>query len=102
MSPNAGSVAWSNLNGNLQITQFTGIALHPTNPDIAYGGSQDNGTEKFTGCLDVRLDGRCRGGDPWGTLSFSFDYWALFDERGEIRAGPPFFSRRQRNVSHQA
>src|SRR5262249_43561506 len=28
---------WSNLNGNLQITEFVGIALHPTNPDIIYG-----------------------------------------------------------------
>lgn len=40
---------WTNLNSNLNITQFTGIALHPTNVSIAYGGSQDNGTEKYTG-----------------------------------------------------
>ena len=32
---------------DLDITQFIGIALDPTNPDIAYGGSQDNGTAIF-------------------------------------------------------
>jgi photosystem II stability/assembly factor-like uncharacterized protein len=42
------ALTWSDLNGNLQTIQFTGIALDPTNANIAYGGSQDNGTEKFT------------------------------------------------------
>jgi hypothetical protein len=46
-----GSIQWADLNSNLQLTQFYGIALHPTNPHIAYGGSQDNGTEEFTGSL---------------------------------------------------
>ena len=41
---------WTNLNGGgLAITTFNGITTHPTNPDIVLGGSQDNGTEKFTG-----------------------------------------------------
>ena len=40
---------WTSLNTNLQITQFTGIALDPTDPNVVYGGSQDNGTEKYTG-----------------------------------------------------
>jgi VCBS repeat-containing protein len=42
---------WTDLNGNLNTIQFTGIALDPTDPNIAYGGSQDNGTEKYTGSL---------------------------------------------------
>jgi photosystem II stability/assembly factor-like uncharacterized protein len=42
---------WSDLNGDLQVTQFVSVALHPTNPNVAYGGSQDNGTEKYTGTL---------------------------------------------------
>jgi hypothetical protein len=45
---------------------------------------QVSGTERFSGCLDVRLDGRCNNGDPSGTLSFRFDYWALFDEHGLV------------------
>jgi photosystem II stability/assembly factor-like uncharacterized protein len=48
-NPTAGSVSWSDLNGNLQITQYVGIALHPTNSNIVYAGAQDNGTQKFTG-----------------------------------------------------
>jgi uncharacterized repeat protein (TIGR01451 family) len=54
-TPTPGNYSWSDLNGNLQITQFTGIALHPTDPSIAYGGSQDNGTEKYTGSSQWNL-----------------------------------------------
>lgn len=41
--------SWTDLNGNLETIQFQGIGLHPTNPNIAIGGSQDNGTEVYTG-----------------------------------------------------
>ncbi len=52
------SVQWTDLNTTLNITQFTGIALHPTDATIAYGGSQDNGTEKYTGSLGwTQVDG---------------------------------------------
>jgi photosystem II stability/assembly factor-like uncharacterized protein len=50
-NPAPTNAQWTDLNSNLQITQFTGIALHPSNPNVAYGGSQDNGTEKFIGTL---------------------------------------------------
>src|SRR5260370_33372331 len=40
--------------------QFVGIALHPTNMDIAYGGSQDNGTSQFNDAYAWTL---LRGGD---------------------------------------
>ncbi len=53
-------INWTDLNTNLTITQFTGIGLHPTDPTIAYGGSQDNGTEKYTGTDVWNL---VRGGD---------------------------------------
>ena len=45
------NIVWSDLNTNLETIQFTGIALHPTDPKTVYGGSQDNGTEKTTGDL---------------------------------------------------
>ncbi len=48
-NPDPGKIQWTDLNTNLQITTFIGIALHPTDPTIAYGGSQDTGTEIFTG-----------------------------------------------------
>src|SRR5262249_36175994 len=43
------AIQWSDLNTNLQVTTFIGIALDPTDPTIIYGGSQDTGTEKTTG-----------------------------------------------------
>ncbi|HEV3343584.1 MAG TPA: hypothetical protein VG125_24645, partial [Pirellulales bacterium] len=51
----AANERWSSLNTNLQITQFTGIAVDPTNPNVVYGGSQDNGTEKYTGTTSWNL-----------------------------------------------
>ncbi len=48
-NPVIGNIRWTNLNANLGTIQFVGIALHPTNLDVAYGGTQDNGTVKFDG-----------------------------------------------------
>ncbi len=48
-NPNVGQVQWTDLNTDLQITTFIGIALHPTDPTVAYGGSQDTGIEIYTG-----------------------------------------------------
>jgi hypothetical protein len=45
------SIQWSDLNTNLQTNQFVGIALDPSTADIAYGGTQDNGTNKFNDAL---------------------------------------------------
>lgn len=61
-NPAPASAQWTDLNSNLQVTQFTGIALHPTDPNTAYGGSQDNGTEKFTGSLTWTLSAGGDGG----------------------------------------
>ena len=41
---------WTNLNGGgMAISTLNGISQHPTNPDIVLGGTQDNGTEIYTG-----------------------------------------------------
>src|SRR3982751_6254788 len=42
---------WTNVNGNLNTIQFYDIALDPTNANIAFGGSQDNGTSRFNNSL---------------------------------------------------
>ena len=45
-----GGSTWTSLNSNIAITQFyPGISLHPTNASIAMGGTQDNGTNLYTG-----------------------------------------------------
>jgi photosystem II stability/assembly factor-like uncharacterized protein len=59
-NPDGHSLQWTDLNTNLQLTQYIGIALDPTTADIAYGGSQDNGTSKFTDALAWQL---LTGGD---------------------------------------
>lgn len=41
--------SWTNLNNGLAITQFMSVETHPTLPAIAYGGTQDNGTLKYSG-----------------------------------------------------
>jgi hypothetical protein len=44
---------WTSLNGNpgspthLGTIQFVGVTLHPSDANLALGGSQDNGTERF-------------------------------------------------------
>jgi photosystem II stability/assembly factor-like uncharacterized protein len=44
-----GGQSFQNLNSTLSLSQFNGIALHPSNPSFAIGGTQDNGNPKFTG-----------------------------------------------------
>ncbi len=46
----AGIVTWTNLNQNLTLTQFyPNVSPNPSNPAIAYGGAQDNGSQVFQG-----------------------------------------------------
>ena len=55
-----GSIHWTDLNNTLQTIQFTGIATDPSNPNVAYGGAQDNGTSKFINSTSWNL---IAGGD---------------------------------------
>lgn len=43
---------WTNLNATLAITEFSSnVSIHPSNPSIAYAGTQDNGTQMYSGNL---------------------------------------------------
>jgi uncharacterized protein (TIGR03437 family) len=44
-----GAVNWTNLNATLNITQFQSVAVHPYDPNLVIGGTQDNGTNLFYG-----------------------------------------------------
>lgn len=61
----ATSVAWTNLNQGLSITQFYSIALHPANPNLLLGGTQDNGVNRYQG---EAIWFNARGGDGGATL----------------------------------
>ena len=62
-NPILGSIAWTNLNSNLGTLEFQGIALHPTDPGIAFGGTQDNGTLQYQNSLSWSLRDGGDGGD---------------------------------------
>ena len=40
---------WVNLNTNLALLQFQSVAVPPSDPNIAFGGTQDNGTNRYGG-----------------------------------------------------
>ncbi|TAM83613.1 MAG: choice-of-anchor D domain-containing protein [Acidobacteria bacterium] len=43
---------WTNLNQSLALTQFyPGLSMHPTDPNTAFAGSQDNGIQEYNGSL---------------------------------------------------
>ncbi|MBZ5522601.1 MAG: hypothetical protein LAP21_10220 [Acidobacteriia bacterium] len=43
-------MGWSDLNSTLALTQFyPGISIHPVNLNIGFGGTQDNGVQKYNG-----------------------------------------------------
>ena len=42
---------WINRNTTLQITQFSGCDMDPVDPNRAYGGTQDNGTNGWSGSI---------------------------------------------------
>jgi photosystem II stability/assembly factor-like uncharacterized protein len=54
--------SWTNLNSNLNTIQFYGVGLHPTSTTVAVGGSQDNGTEVFSGGLTWQQTSNSDGG----------------------------------------
>jgi photosystem II stability/assembly factor-like uncharacterized protein len=78
---------WIDLNTNLQLTQYIGIALDPTTADIAYGGSQDNGVSKFTDNLAWQLlrlgDGGFVRVDPSNPNTIYHEYNDLNFERSD-------------------
>jgi uncharacterized protein (TIGR03437 family) len=48
----ASRVNFTDLNATLAVTQFyPGFSVHPSDPTIAIGGTQDNGTQRFSGNL---------------------------------------------------
>lgn len=45
---------WESVSAGLGTVQFQHVDVHPTDGKIAYGGTQDNGTNKYTGTMDWR------------------------------------------------
>ena len=49
-----GGTNFQNLNASLALTQFVGVTAHVTNPNLSYGGTQDNGTQMRTATTQWR------------------------------------------------
>jgi hypothetical protein len=64
--------------GSWKITSFKEVASQPV--------FRGKGTELFKGCVDRQLDGSCAG-DPSGTMTFSFRYWAKVDKQDKVKLG---------------
>src|SRR2546426_3675280 len=63
-----GAMNWSNLNNTLNITQFyPGHSIHPSDEQIGFGGTQDNGSENYTGSLAWANNNAC-GDGGWTAL----------------------------------
>ncbi len=51
-SPASSTVNWTNLNSTLAITQFySGLSIGASDPNLAYGGTQDNGVQQYEGTI---------------------------------------------------
>lgn len=88
-----GGGSWTNRNTNLATLQFTGIAVHPTNPQIVFGGMQDNNKAKTTGALawdalDVG-DGGFAAIDPFNPQYFYGSRYGISFQRNDQGGSAP-------------
>jgi photosystem II stability/assembly factor-like uncharacterized protein len=78
---------WTDLNGNLGITQAQGVGVDPNNRNTVYVGTQDNGTDKYTGTLawtQVRDgDGGFVHVDPSHPNTVYHEYYGISLERSD-------------------
>jgi photosystem II stability/assembly factor-like uncharacterized protein len=86
-----GGATWFSLNANLEITRFhPGVSLHPTDPNIALGGTQGSHTLQFTGAdtwltMPFKGVGGCDGGF---TLIAAAQFAQCEWQAGALLSGP--------------
>jgi photosystem II stability/assembly factor-like uncharacterized protein len=72
-----GGSTWVTHNTNLALTQFYDGVLHPTSASFALGGTQDNGTQKWTGVPAWPQIFGADGGDCEISASHPDQHWAV-------------------------
>jgi photosystem II stability/assembly factor-like uncharacterized protein len=77
-------LTWTSHNMGLSITQFYFGSIHPNNADFAIGGSQDNGTEKWTGSQSWEWIFTGDGSQSAISSAKPDTDWAISQERLEI------------------
>ncbi len=79
------TVSWTSLNPALSLTQFQSVALHPTDPNIIIGGTQDNGTNKHSGATGWdSIDGGDGGFSLIDQANPSVLYHTIYNNTGFI------------------
>jgi photosystem II stability/assembly factor-like uncharacterized protein len=82
----AGAQTWTNLNTTLNLTQFyPGNSIHPSNPQQALAGAQDNGTQLFGGSLNW-TDSEACGDGGWTAINPSVPstVYAACEDAGQV------------------
>ncbi|MBX7236168.1 MAG: hypothetical protein K1X65_17425 [Caldilineales bacterium] len=79
-----GGATWSERNGNLATLQFVNIGIHPTNPNIAFGGLQDNAKAKYNGTGWEGLDTGDGGYSEIDPFNPSIWYSTRFSQQGNF------------------
>ena len=74
-----------------------GIGLHPTDPNIVYGGTQDNGTSKFTGALPWT---QIQGGDGGFARVDQDNPNTIYQEFFRVKGSTSFIQRSRRRRRH--
>lgn len=82
-SKDAGNT-WTNINNNLQITQFYAMAIDFSSNELNYGGTQDNGSQLVSNNKDGKM---IAGGDGFDIFVHPKDSRIIF---GEVYYGIPF------------
>lgn len=77
-STNGGNT-WVSLNAGLSATEFQSIAVHPTDPKLTIGGTQDNGTPMLTSA------------GTWNRVDYGDGGYARFDQSNTSTTTPTMY-----------
>jgi photosystem II stability/assembly factor-like uncharacterized protein len=89
-----GGLSWINKNSNLATLQFIGVATHPTDPNLIFGGMQDNNKAKYEGAavweaMDAG-DGGYAAIDPFDPRYFYGTRYGISFQRNDRGGTKPF------------
>lgn len=89
-----GGLTWINKNSNLATLQFIGVATHPTDPNVIFGGMQDNNKAKYEGstvweAMDAG-DGGYAAIDPFDSRYLYGTRYGISFQRNERGGTKPF------------
>ncbi len=89
-----GGLSWINKNSNLATLQFIGVAAHPTDAEVIFGGMQDNNKAKYAGstvweAMDAG-DGGYAAIDPFDSRYFYGTRYGISFQRNDREGTKPF------------